>query len=118
MSPSPAWSPSRGSWGRTAGGRGAPGLRRSPPNRGAGVIAALHRLAQKQGGEDERSRGRRYADALVELATRACDHDDLPTVGGARPHVALIVDLPTLQDPPAPSGPDRLGGLGRRPQPH
>lgn len=49
------------------------------------------------GTPDPRNSARRLADALVELARRACDAGDiLPTSRGARPHLTLIAGLETL----------------------
>jgi hypothetical protein len=71
------------------------------PVGGAALIAAIDALAGKAGADDQRTRPQRSADALVELATAACEHGDLPTQGGALPQVSLIVDLATLTGPSA-----------------
>lgn len=47
--------------------------------------------------DDERTAGQRRADALVELARRALDGGRLPEVGGERPHIAVTIDLATLE---------------------
>ncbi|MGH8776613.1 MAG: DUF222 domain-containing protein [Jiangellaceae bacterium] len=64
------------------------------------VRAALDPLAAPapaaDGTQDPRSAGARMADALVELARRACDAGILPAGHGVRPHLAVIVSLDTL----------------------
>lgn len=62
------------------------------------VRAALDPLSAPHtvdGARDERSPGRRRADALVEVCRRALDHGDLPAQGGA-PHVVVSIPLDTL----------------------
>ncbi|MGH8933888.1 MAG: DUF222 domain-containing protein, partial [Egibacteraceae bacterium] len=50
---------------------------------------------------------------LVELARRGLDRGDLPDVGGAKPHVTVVVRLESLrgEDGAAPATLDRLGAL-------
>jgi hypothetical protein len=53
---------------------------------------------QADGTPDPRSPSRRAADALVELARRACHSGDtLPTARGTRPHLTITATLNTLQ---------------------
>jgi hypothetical protein len=76
------------------------------------VLTALAPLAVPQGEDDDRTAEQRRADALVELARRALD-GGLPEIGGVRPHVTVVVDLPTLlgeQGAPAAQL-DRLGAI-------
>jgi hypothetical protein len=76
------------------------------------VLTALAPLAVPRGEGDDRSAEQRRADALVELARRALD-GGLPESGGVRPHVTVVVDLPTLlgeQGAPAAQL-DRLGAV-------
>jgi hypothetical protein len=63
---------------------------------GATVCTALDSLARRAGRDDDRSRERRYADALVELAGHALDESVLPRVGGQRPHLQVTTSLETL----------------------
>lgn len=45
---------------------------------------------------DERSPAQRRLDALVDICRAHLDHENTPVVGGARPHVSVIVDWQTL----------------------
>jgi hypothetical protein len=63
---------------------------------GAAVCTALDPLARRMGSDDDRSRQRRYADALVELAGHGLDAAILPRVGGQRPHLQVTTSLETL----------------------
>ena len=63
---------------------------------GATICTALDPLARRAGSDDDRSRDRRYADALVELAGHALDEAVLPRVGGQRPHLQVTTTLETL----------------------
>ena len=78
------------------------------PEGGALLLAALQPLAAPTGDDDRRTPRQRRADALVELARRQLDHGDLPTMGGERPHMTVLVPLDTLLHqpgtPPAESG--------------
>jgi hypothetical protein len=77
------------------------------------VLTALAPLAAPHGEADDRSAEQRRADALVELARRSLDSGGLPETGGVRPHVTVVVDLPTLlgeQGAPAAQL-DRLGAI-------
>jgi hypothetical protein len=77
------------------------------------VLTALAPLAAPHGGADDRTAEQRRADALVELARRGLDGGGLPETGGVRPHVTVVVDLPTLlgeQGAPAAQL-DRLGAI-------
>ena len=60
------------------------------------VLTALAPLSVPTGEGDARTAEQRRADALVELARRALDRGELPASGGVRPHVTVVVDLPTL----------------------
>src|SRR5215475_720175 len=79
------------------------------PEGGALLLAALQPLAAPTGEEDRRTPRQRRADALVELARRQLDHGDLPTTGGERPHMTVLVPLDTLLrhpgTPPADTNP-------------
>jgi Domain of unknown function (DUF222)/HNH endonuclease len=72
---------------------------------GATIRAALDVLARPAGNHDARSRGRRYADSLVELAERCLDAGALPRVAGQRPHLHVTTTVETLAGTPgAPAG--------------
>lgn len=61
--------------------------------------------------DEERSRERRLADSLVDLAAMALDGGALPQHGGQRPHLQVTVSLPTMQgEPRSPAGELELGG--------
>ena len=65
------------------------------------VRAALDPLAAPNPGpdgeRDPRTAGQRTADALVELARRACTTGTLPVGHGVRPHLAVIITLESLR---------------------
>ncbi|MGH8905336.1 MAG: DUF222 domain-containing protein [Egibacteraceae bacterium] len=77
------------------------------------VLTALAPLAAPHGEDDERTAEQRRADALVELARRSLNGGDLPDTGGVRPHMTVIVDLPTLlgQQGAAAARLDSLGAI-------
>jgi hypothetical protein len=69
------------------------------------IRTALEPLARRTGAGDLRSRNRRFADALVELAEHSLDAGLVPTVGGQRPHLHVTTTLETLAGTPgAPAG--------------
>ena len=71
----------------------------------ATLRTALDPLARRSGRDDLRSRDRRYADALVELAEHSLDAGLVPSVGGQRPHLQVTTTLATLAGTPgAPGG--------------
>lgn len=71
----------------------------------ATIRTALDPLARRSGRDDLRSRDRRYADALVELAEHSLDAGLVPSVGGQRPHLQVTTTLETLAGRPgAPGG--------------
>jgi hypothetical protein len=81
------------------------------PVGGASLCTALDPLARRTGSDDDRSRERRYADALVELAGHALDEAILPRVGGQRPHLQVTTSLETLVGSTgAPAGMLERGG--------
>ena len=81
---------------------------------GATLCTALDPLARRTGSDDDRSRDRRYADALVELAGHGLDASPLPRVGGQRPHLQVTTSLETLVGTAgAPAGMlERAGPIG------
>lgn len=84
------------------------------PVGGATLCTALDPLARRTGSDDERSRQRRYADALVELAAHSLDASLVPRVGGQRPHLQVTTSLETLVGmTTAPAGMlERAGPIG------
>jgi hypothetical protein len=64
---------------------------------GAAIKTALEGLAAKHGPEDERNRGQRTADALVELAQHALDAGSLPSRNGVRPHISITTTIEGLK---------------------
>ena len=59
--------------------------------------AALHALMPPPADDDFRTPRQRRADALEDLCRDWLDHGDTPTVGGEKPHIMLLSDLPALQ---------------------
>jgi hypothetical protein len=80
------------------------------------VHAALDPLAAPcpgpDGERDPRTAGQRTADALVELARRACTTGGLPVGHGVRPHLSVIITLESLRTRPADDADDRYGATG------
>jgi len=78
---------------------------------GATLRSALEPLARPSGEGDDRSRGRRFADALVELAGHTLDSGVLPQHSGQRPHLQVTATLATVQGREgAPAAELDLGG--------
>jgi hypothetical protein len=67
------------------------------PEGGATIRSALEPLSQLSGSEDDRTRERRQADALVELSHHGLDAGALPQRAGQRPHVQVTTSLETLR---------------------
>jgi Domain of unknown function (DUF222) len=63
---------------------------------GAALYAALDALMRPPTGDDDRSAGQRRADAMVHLARGALAHGPLPTVGGNRPQIGLLISPEAL----------------------
>ena len=59
--------------------------------------AALEALMPPPLPGDTRTPRQRRHDALEDLARNYLDHGDTPTVGGEKPHINLVCDLPALQ---------------------
>jgi hypothetical protein len=67
---------------------------------GEGLITALNTLVPPPGEDDTRTPRQRRHDALEDLARHYLEGPDTPTVGGEKPHVNLVCDLPALQGIP------------------
>jgi Domain of unknown function (DUF222) len=61
------------------------------PEGGAALTTALDALMTPPGEGDERTAGQRRADALVELARRQLTAGSLPSVGGQRPQIGVLL---------------------------
>src|SRR5487761_894173 len=66
------------------------------PEGGAAILAQLEALARKSGAHDDRSREKRYADALVELASG----------GGSQAQIQVTTSLETLRGLPGAGAAD------------
>jgi hypothetical protein len=78
---------------------------------GALLRSALEPLARPSGESDDRSRERRFADALVELAGHTLDSGVLPQHAGQRPHLQVTATLASVQGREgAPAAELDLGG--------
>src|ERR1700693_2003075 len=66
------------------------------PEGGAAILTQLEPLARKSGAHDDRSREKRYADALVELASG----------GGSQAQIQVTTSLETLRGPPGAAAAD------------
>jgi hypothetical protein len=64
---------------------------------GALLKTALNSILGPRRGDDDRRPAQRRADALADLARFRLDHGDLPTHGGARPHLTVLADVETLK---------------------
>ena len=75
---------------------------------GAAVLTALDALMAPPGPDDVRTARQRRADALAELARQSLSRGELPTVGGVRPTVGILLQPGNLRGPgsaPAPNNP-------------
>ncbi|HEX6872353.1 MAG TPA: DUF222 domain-containing protein [Micromonosporaceae bacterium] len=93
---------------------------------GAALSTALDALMRPPTADDQRTPPQRRADALAELARHALTHNTLPSVGGSRPHLGILITPSTLlgQDPrpgthnrAANTGDDGLSRAGVPPRP-
>jgi Domain of unknown function (DUF222) len=69
------------------------------------VQTALHALSKPFNGDD-RSPAQRRADALITMAELAMRSGDLPVTGGVKPHVSVLVTLPSITGEPGSPGAD------------
>jgi hypothetical protein len=80
------------------------------PAGGELLLTALHAMSPPVPG-DTRTPAQRRADALVEMCRQVLGAGTAPTSGGEKPHVTIIVDLPTLLGRPG-AAPAELGWTG------
>jgi hypothetical protein len=66
------------------------------PEGGAALITAYEPLARKSGFDDDRSREKRLADAVVDVAMHALDSGLIPQQGSQRTHLNVTTSLETL----------------------
>jgi Domain of unknown function (DUF222) len=66
------------------------------PEGGAALRTAWEPLARRSGAHDDRSREKRLADAVVEMAMHALDSGVIPQQGSQRTHLQVTTSLETL----------------------
>lgn len=64
---------------------------------GLAFLAAIDAFMPPPSPDDTRTPRQRRHDALEDLARHYLDHGDTPTVGGEKPHLNVVCDLPALQ---------------------
>ncbi|MDF2731290.1 MAG: endonuclease, partial [Acidimicrobiia bacterium] len=64
---------------------------------GLAFLAAIDAFIPPPSPDDTRTPRQRRHDALEDLARHFLDHGDTPTVGGEKPHINLVCDLPALR---------------------
>jgi hypothetical protein len=74
--------------------------------------AALMPLMVRWGPDDTRSAEQRRADALLDIAKRHLDSEDVPQLGGHRPHLTVVLDADQLRAGTGGSIGDGDGWLG------
>ena len=74
------------------------------PEGGATLITALDAVMSPPTPDDPRDAGQRRADALVQLARGALVEGTLPTVGGIRPQIGILLTPDTLTGHPTRPG--------------
>jgi hypothetical protein len=67
------------------------------PVAGQALVGALDALMPPPGHHDDRTPRQRRHDALEDLARSFLDSPDTPTVGGEKPHINVLCDLPALK---------------------
>jgi hypothetical protein len=67
------------------------------PLAGAAFRSVLDALMPPPAPDDTRTPRQRRHDALEDLARNYLDHADTPTVGGEKPHINVVCDLPAFQ---------------------
>jgi len=73
---------------------------RLDPEAGAALHTALDALMKPPTADDLRTATQRRADALADLARLCLSHGQLPTVGGVRPHLGLLITPAMLLNHP------------------
>jgi len=76
------------------------------PEGGAAFLTAVKPLARRSGTDDDRSREKRQADAVVELSMHSLDTGLIPQQGSQRTHLNVTASLETLQGLPGASAAD------------
>jgi Domain of unknown function (DUF222) len=66
------------------------------PEGGAALRTALEPLARRSGAHDDRTREKRLADAVVDMAMHALDSGFIPQQGSQRTHLQVTTSLETL----------------------
>jgi len=64
---------------------------------GLAFLAAIDAFMPPPSPDDTRTPRQRRHDALEDLARYFLEHGDTPTVGGEKPHINVVCDLPALQ---------------------
>jgi len=64
---------------------------------GLAFLAAIDAFMPAPSPDDTRTPRQRRHDALGDLARYFLEHGDTPTVGGEKPHINIVCDLPALQ---------------------
>ncbi len=82
-----------------------------PPEGGVMLRLCLQSLIGIPPADDERTQVQRNADGVMELCKRQLDSGTLPTIGGRRPHLIVIVHEETLAGTPG-APPAQLEGAG------
>src|SRR5919201_4962112 len=76
-----------------------------PPEGGVALKLCLESLAGIPAKDDERSAEQRHADALMQLCKRQLDSGRLPSVGGRKPHLTVVVQAESLAHVPGAPAP-------------
>src|SRR5690606_18901899 len=77
---------------------------------GAVLATALDAMMRPPGPDDVRTAGQRRADAAVELCRQALARGEVPTVGGIRPQVGVLITPSMLLAATSTSGADNRPG--------
>ena len=64
---------------------------------GLAFLAAIDAFMPPPSPDDTRTPRQRRHDAVEDLARHYLEHGDTPTVGGEKPHINLVCDIPALQ---------------------